>query len=256
MRTKIIAGNWKLHNSRNESLKLVNALRVKTSDVKKTRIIVCPTFTSLTSVSERLKDSPIKVGAQDMFWETRGAFTGEISADMLLDAGCEYVIIGHSERRQFFGETDDTVNKKVKAGLAGGLTVIVCVGESLNERETNKTFEVIQEQLFRGLDGVATSSFAAENIIIAYEPIWAIGTGKTASPGQAQEVHRFIRNELTKLFGQAVSQEIVIQYGGSVKPSNAKELLSQPDIDGALVGGASLNADDFAGIIHAAESIN
>jgi triosephosphate isomerase len=201
----------------------------------------------LPVVHDVLLESNIGLGAQNVFWEDSGAFTGEISAPILKDIGVQYVIIGHSERRQYFGETDETVNKRIKAALKHDLTPIVCVGEVLKERESNKTFDVIKKQCEGAFAGLTSEQM--EKLIIAYEPVWAIGTGKTATPAQAQEVHQFIRKLLTKLYGDNVAQTVRIQYGGSVKPENSAELMSQPDIDGALVGGASLKAESFIGII-------
>jgi triosephosphate isomerase (TIM) len=214
--------------------------------VKDADIAICATFTLLKPLADSLKESNIMVGAQDVFWEEKGAFTGEVAPNQLKDAGCACVVIGHSERRQFFGETDETVNKKTKAALKAGLLPIVAVGELLAQRENGTTFSVIEAQLHGGLAGLTADD--AKSITIAYEPVWAIGTGKTASPAQAQEVHAFIRGELRKLFG-AVAEEMRIQYGGSVKPDNVDELMAQPDIDGALVGGAALEAESFARIV-------
>ena len=249
MRRLIIAGNWKLNNSISEALDLVNCLKEKVYSVSEVDIVVCPVFTAVNPVAEALKGSNIRVGGQDIFWEDKGAFTGEVSGSFLKDAGADYVIIGHSERRQYFCETDEWVNKKLNAALRVGLKPIVCVGESLEERESDKTFAVIERQLKGGFEGISPKDM--KDCVIAYEPVWAIGTGKTASPEQAQEVHSFIREQIAVMFGKEISQELRIQYGGSVKPSNAEELLSQEDIDGALVGGASLRADDFARIIKA-----
>jgi len=247
MRKPIIAGNWKLNNTEKEAVELVTALRNDLADVDAVDIVVCPVFTALPVVQDILLESNIGLGAQNVYWEDSGAFTGEISAPLLKAAGVQYVIIGHSERRQYFGETDETVNKRIKAALAHGLTPIVCVGEVLQEREDNKTFEVVQRQCEGAFDGLSAAEI--EKLIIAYEPVWAIGTGKTATPDQAQEVHQFIRGLLAKLYDDNVAQTIRIQYGGSVKPENSAELMSQPDIDGALVGGASLKADSFVSII-------
>jgi len=253
MRNIVIAGNWKMHKSNKEAKELVEGLLCSTKNISKTKMIVCPPFTALSLISDLTKNSAIEVGAQNMYWESQGAFTGEISAEMIKSTGATYVIIGHSERRQFFGETDETVNKKLKAALHAGLKPIVCIGESLDEREAGVTNDVVGNQVEKGLVGIDAESM--NNIIIAYEPIWAIGTGKTATPEQAQDVHKFIRSILEKLYNKNVSDNFVIQYGGSVKPANAGELLSQPDIDGALVGGACLTADSFAGIIKAAEDL-
>jgi triosephosphate isomerase len=213
-------------------------------------MILCPPFTNLQAVGEEIKGSNIKLGAQNLYFEAKGAYTGEISADMIKSVGCEYVIIGHSERRSYFGETDESVNKKVKFALQNNLVPIVCVGESLEEREKGITFDIIGKQVKNGLANLNLEVLEQnKEIIIAYEPVWAIGTGKVASPAQAQEVHAFIRAELVKIFNAKKAEEIRIQYGGSVKPDNVKELMSQKDIDGALVGGASLKADSFCALL-------
>jgi triosephosphate isomerase len=247
VRKLIIAGNWKLNHTEKEAVELVTALRKDLIDVTTVDIVVCPTFTVLPVVHDVLLESNIALGAQNVFWEDSGAYTGEISAPLLKDIGVQYVIIGHSERRQYFGETDETVNKRIKAALKHGLTPIVCVGEVLKEREDGKTFKVIEKQCKGAFAGLTSEEI--EKIVIAYEPVWAIGTGKTATPGQAQEVHKFIRGLLAKFYNEDIAQAIRIQYGGSVKPENSAELMSQPDIDGALVGGASLKADSFTDII-------
>ncbi len=249
MRKTIIAGNWKMNKLINEARELVRALKPLVAGIDKGEIVVCPVYTALYVVAQELEDSNIKLGAQDCFWEEKGAYTGEVSPVMLKDVGAEFVIIGHSERRQYFCETDEWINKKTKKALEVGLRPIVCVGEKLEEREAGKTFEVVRTQLEGGLGDL--SSEQIKKVVIAYEPVWAIGTGKTATPQQAQEVHEFIRNWLAEKFGKDVAEEITIQYGGSVKPNNAKDLLSQKDIDGALVGGASLKAEDFAQIVKA-----
>jgi len=246
-RKTIIVGNWKLNHTSLEAINLVNGLKRQLYDVNDVDIVVCPVFTVLSEIHELLLESNIALGAQDLFWEDSGAFTGEVSAPMLKDAGAQYVIIGHSERRQFFGETNQTVNKKIKAALRSGLTPIVCVGESLQEREAGKTFDVVGGQCEESLTGFNAEEMA--KMIIAYEPVWAIGTGKTATSAQAQEVHQFIRKILIKLSNEKTAVGIRIQYGGSVKPENIAELISQPDIDGALVGGASLKEDSFAAIV-------
>ena len=247
MRKPIIAGNWKLNKSIKEAVDLVHEIKGQCAGMGAVDIVVCPVFTALIKVSEVLKGTNIGLGAQDLYWQDSGAFTGEVSAPLLKDAGCQHVIIGHSERRQFFGETNETVNHKVKAALAHGLTPIVCVGENLQERESGKTFDVVKDHVENSLKGFSAQE--VQKMVIAYEPVWAIGTGKTATPAQAQEVHGFIRKLLEKMHGKAVAESVRIQYGGSVKADNAKELISQPDIDGALVGGASLKADSFVGII-------
>lgn len=213
-------------------------------------IVIAPPFTSLAAVCSTVKDSPIKVAGQNIFWEKSGAYTGEISADMLGEIGCSHVIIGHSERRQFFGETDEMVNKKISAAFSAGLLPIVCVGETLEQREAGRAKDIIKGQIVNGFKGFDNS--AASKIIIAYEPIWAIGTGKTATSDEANEMHAYIRSLLTDLFGAALAKKINILYGGSVKPSNSNELLSKEDIDGVLVGGASLDADSFISIAKSA----
>jgi triosephosphate isomerase (TIM) len=254
MRKKVIAGNWKMYKSNSEAKELIEGLINNTKEIVKTKMIVCPPYTALSVVSELAGRSSLQVGAQNMYWEPQGAFTGEISTEMINSTGATYVIIGHSERRQFFGETDETVNKKLKAALQSGLNPIVCIGESLAERESGVTNDVVGNQVEKSMAGINAEDM--KKIILAYEPIWAIGTGKTATPQQAQDVHKFIRSVLVKLYNAEVADEIVIQYGGSVKPDNASELLSQPDIDGALVGGACLKADSFAAIISAAENLS
>ena len=251
MRKTVIAGNWKMNNDLKESEKLIVELKNLLQNEKPNcDIIVCPPFTSLSEASELVKGTMIKLGAQNMHFEDNGAFTGEVSASMLRSAGCEYVILGHSERRHIFGETDEVINKKIKKALAAGLKPIFCIGELLEERENGTTNDVVKRQVLKGLDGIFADDM--KNIIVAYEPVWAIGTGKTASPAQAQEVHEFIRDLIEIDYSLEVANDLVIQYGGSVKPDNAKELLSQKDIDGALVGGACLKADSFIGIIKGA----
>ncbi len=247
MRKKIIAGNWKMNKTSYEAIELATLLKRELIDVDGATIIVCPPFTALADVRDVLTETNIEVGAQNMHWEESGAFTGEISAPMLKDIGVRYVIIGHSERRQFFGETNESVNKKTKTALKWELTPIVCVGENLNERETEKTFNVIKKQCEESLHGISAEDM--EKIVLAYEPVWAIGTGKNATPQQAQEVHKFIRDLLTKFYDDDVAQTVCIQYGGSVKPENIAELTDQPDIDGALVGGASLKHDSFVKLV-------
>jgi triosephosphate isomerase len=253
MRTKVIAGNWKMHKSNTEASALAEAIMNKTSGIKKTKIIVCPPATALVEVVGILKETPIGIGAQNMHWEKKGAFTGEISADMIKSTGASYVIIGHSERRQFFAETDETVNKKLLAALSANLNPIVCIGETLEQRESGITKKVVGQQLDGALKGLSSVQLAP--VILAYEPVWAIGTGKTATPDQAQEVHAYIRSKIQEMFDRPTSESMVIQYGGSVKPDNAYELLQQPDIDGALVGGACLESESFAQIIESAEKL-
>lgn len=247
MRVPYVAGNWKMNTSEAEAQSLINALKSQIADVTDIDVAVAPPFVYLHKAVYSAKDSAIKVGAQNCYFESKGAFTGEVAPEMLKDIGCDFVIIGHSERRHILGETDEIINKKVKKALDVDLEVILCVGELLEEREAEKTEDVVKEQLVGGLIDISTDDMA--QITIAYEPVWAIGTGKTATPDQAQDVHAFIRGWLKDNYNEAVADSVRIQYGGSVKPENAAELMSQPDIDGALVGGASLNADSFAAII-------
>ena len=247
MRRPIIAGNWKLNKSNFEAIDLVTLLKRDLNDVNDVDIVVCPPFTALSDVKDVLTDSNIMLGAQNLYWEDAGAFTGEISASMLKEVGAQFVIIGHSERRQYFAETNDSVNKRIKAALKWNLTPIVCVGENLHERENNRTFDVVRDHCEGAFDGFSEEEI--EKIIIAYEPVWAIGTGKTATPQQAQEVHRFIRELLMRMYNEELARDIRIQYGGSVKPENITELMAQPDIDGALVGGASLSHESFVKIV-------
>jgi triosephosphate isomerase len=249
-RRPIVAGNWKMNKTTAEANALVRELRGLVSMVReKVEVVVAPPFTALSPVAKACEDSNIRLAGQNCHWENSGAFTGEVSAPMLKEVGCHYVILGHSERRQFFGETDETVNKRVQAALASGLVPMVCVGETLQEREAGRTMEVVSRQVRGGLAGFSNEQVA--NFVLAYEPVWAIGTGKTATSAQAQEVHAHIREQLVQLFDRATAEKVRIQYGGSVKPENAAELLGQKDIDGALVGGASLKAHDFAGIVKA-----
>ena len=250
MRKKVIAGNWKMNNDISESQNLVSGILSGLGNDTKCDVIVCPPFTSLSEVNTLIKNTQVKLGAQNMHYEESGAFTGEISNSMLKSVGCEYVIIGHSERRTIFGENDEMINKKIKKALESGLKVIFCIGETLEQREEGITNELVKKQIVNGLVNVASQDLS--NIIIAYEPIWAIGTGKTASPEQAQEVHSFIRGLIEQFYSKESAENIVIQYGGSVKPENAASLLIQPDIDGALVGGACLKADSFLSIIASA----
>ncbi|OGU62781.1 MAG: triose-phosphate isomerase [Ignavibacteria bacterium RBG_13_36_8] len=248
MRRKVIAGNWKMNKNLSESVSLISEIVNKIKKIKtKVDIIICPPFTSLDTAGELIKNSSIKLGAQNMHSEDSGAYTGEISAAMLKSIGCEYVILGHSERRTIFHENDEMINKKMKKALENNLKPIFCIGESLEEREKGITFDIIKEQLERGLTGINNTNL--ENIIIAYEPVWAIGTGKTATPSQAQEVHEFIRKCAKENLSNSSAENLIIQYGGSVKPENSAELLNQPDIDGALIGGACLIADSFVKII-------
>lgn len=247
MRTPIIVGNWKMHKTVEEALELVNGLKGRVKDAK-CQVVVCPSFVCLPAVVDAVKGTNIEVGAQNMHFEEQGAFTGEVSPLMLKSLGVKYVIIGHSERRQYFAETDETVNKKIHTAFKHGLLPILCVGETLEEREAGKTYEKVGTQVKKDLDGL-TKEQAAE-IVIAYEPIWAIGTGKTATSEDANEVIKFIRKTAAEMFGSDTADKIRIQYGGSVKPSTIKEQMAQSDIDGALVGGASLKAEDFAAIVN------
>jgi len=247
MRRPIMTGNWKMFNTISEAEALVNELKELVADANGTEVVVCPTYVCLTKVNDCIAGSNIALGAQNAYFEETGAYTGEISVDMLASAGVQYVILGHSERRALFDETDEMINKKLRKVLSKNLTPILCVGEVLEEREKGVTHDVVCAQLEGALAGLGVEDVA--RIVIAYEPVWAIGTGKTATPDQAQEVHALIREELTKKYNRQVAQQIRIQYGGSVKPSNVDELMRQPDIDGALVGGASLKAADFARIV-------
>lgn len=247
MRKPIIAGNWKMHNTIAEGKALVKELAALVKDVKDVEIVVCPTATALSSIAEAVKGTNLHVGAQNMHWEAKGAFTGEIAACMLQEIGVEYVIIGHSERREYFGETDETVNKRSKAVLAAGMTPIICCGESLETREAGNYKEFVCDQIKKALDGMSKEDVA--KVVIAYEPIWAIGTGKTATSDQANEVCAIIRTKIAELFDQSTAEQVRIQYGGSVKPANATEIMGKSDVDGALVGGASLKAVDFSQIV-------
>ncbi|MGC8658927.1 MAG: triose-phosphate isomerase [Desulfomonilaceae bacterium] len=247
-RKPIVAGNWKMHNNSVETRSLIQKIIQNSQElVKDCEIIIAPPFTSIACAVEEAKKSSIKIGGQNMFWEDKGAFTGEVSGPMLKEIGCSHVIIGHSERRQFFGETDETVNMKIKSAIRNELTPIFCLGETLNEREAGATLDILRKQLLQGLRDVVPANPA--EFIMAYEPVWAIGTGKTATPDQAQEVHAFLRSELTQLMGENFAQRTRILYGGSVKPQNARDLFERADIDGGLIGGASLKAEDFVGII-------
>lgn len=249
MRTKIIAGNWKMNMTATQAAVLVAGIRKELgAGPWPVDVVVCPPFTALKATADALAGSRIALGAQNMHWEASGAFTGEVSAVMLKDLGVTHVILGHSERRMYFGETDETVNRKTKAALAAGLTPIICVGETLQERETNRMTQVVTAQVLGSLAGLGID---LKKVVIAYEPVWAIGTGKTATSAQAQEVHALIRKVLAQLADAATAASVRIQYGGSMKADNAGELLRQPDIDGGLIGGAALKADAFAAIIKA-----
>lgn len=250
MRTPIVVANWKLNKTVGEAVGFTSSLKGMVSDIDDVQVVLAPAFTALNAVASTLSGSNIRLSAQDVFWEDNGAFTGEISPAMLKDVGCEYVIIGHSERRQNFGETNDSVNKKVKAALSYELIPILCVGESLEDREAGRTESVIDDHVRNGIAGI--SSEAMLSTVIAYEPVWAIGTGVTATPDQAQLSHQFIRSLLSELYSVDLADGIRIQYGGSVKPENTSELMAQPDVDGALVGGASLEVESFAQIVKSA----
>lgn len=236
-----------MYKTVSEAVELVEGLKNELKDQRAVDVVVCPPFTAISRVADLLKGSDIKFGAQDLFWEEEGAYTGEIAPRMLKDLGCQFCIIGHSERRIYFGETNDAVNKKVKAALKHGLTPIMCIGERLEERDSGKTFNVVSDHVEGGLKGLTGEEVS--KIIIAYEPVWAIGTGRNATPEQAQEVHKFIRELLKKAYGENVSSKVRIQYGGSVKPDNIRAIIGGEDIDGALVGGASLKVKDFAEIV-------
>ncbi len=245
MRTPIIAGNWKMYKTARQAVEMITNLRDLVQDVADVEVVVCPPFTALQAAVEAAKGSRIAVGAQDCSWEKEGAFTGEVAVPMIADLGCSHVIVGHSERRQYFGETDATVGKKVGAVLAQGLSCIACVGETLAEREAGQTLAILERQVKDGL----ARHLASAKLVVAYEPVWAIGTGRTATPAQAQEVHAFIRQQVSRLGGPAAAEGLRILYGGSVKPDNVAALMSQPDVDGGLVGGASLEAASFAKIV-------
>jgi len=246
-RRPLIAGNWKMYKTSDEAAETAKQLVRNIGEVTDVDIMIAPTFISLAAVYAAIKNSPVALGAQNVYWEDEGAYTGEISAPMLKSAGCRYCIIGHSERRQYFGETDETVNKKIKASIKAGLQPVFCVGETEKERESGKTLSILDKQIKKGLERLVSEQL--DLLVIAYEPVWAIGTGKTATAGLAQEVHQFIRSLVKDNFGQALSDSVRILYGGSVKPDNIASLMSMPDIDGALVGGASLGAESFSKII-------
>lgn len=250
MRTPLVAGNWKMFKLIAEAVDTVTALKPLVADAAGVDIVVCPTFTALHAAGQALAGSNIALGAQNCYPKESGAFTGEISPQMLLDAGCAWTIIGHSERRQYFREDDAFLNEKLHYALAQGLKVMFCIGETLEERQGGAMNAVLERQVSKGLAGLTEAGFA--NIAIAYEPVWAIGTGVTATPEQAEEAHAFVRGIVTQQFGQAVADAVRIQYGGSVKPDNAAELITKPNVDGFLVGGAALKADSFAAIVNAA----
>ena len=246
-RTPLIAGNWKMHKTGSEAAEDAGKLKALVSRASGVEVMIAPTYTALFQVARAIEGSPIALGAQNLYWESQGAFTGEISAEMLADAGCSQVIIGHSERRQFFGETDETVNRKIKAAAAAGLLPVFCIGETEAQRESGETFSVLDKQV---RDGLKDLSFDEPvGLVVAYEPVWAIGTGKTATREQAQEAHAYIRSLLEKLFGKPVADAVRILYGGSVKPDNVMALMEMPDVDGALVGGASLDPETFSKLV-------
>jgi len=247
-RKKIIAANWKMYKNPQQSREFMEAFVPLVASHNRDEIVLCPPFVDIAAVAEKAAGTNIEVGAQNLYWEKEGAFTAEISAEMLLGAGCRWVILGHSERRQYFGETDDTVNRRLKVALEAGLAAIVCVGEVREEREAGITGDVLRRQCTRAFHGI--SARKAARMVIAYEPVWAIGTGLTATPEMAVEAHQLIRQEASNVLGEEYARQLRILYGGSVKPENANALLSQPEIDGALVGGASLNPESFSKIVH------
>lgn len=247
MRVPFIVANWKMYKTVAEAVKYVKELRALVKDLDGVEIVLAPPFTALHAAAEAARNSTVGIAGQDLYWEREGAFTGEISGGMIRDAGAEYVVIGHSERRTLFGESDATVNRKVTAAFAAGLCPIACIGETLDQRERQETFAVLDRQITQGLDGVTSEQIA--QLVIAYEPVWAIGTGRNATPAQAAEAHGHIRSRLRQWFGQNAAELCHVIYGGSVKPDNARDLMSQPDVDGALVGGASLDVRSFLDII-------
>lgn len=253
MRTPLIAGNWKMYKTPREAVSFVEELKTAVDGVEGVDVLLCPAFPALVPVAEALSGSEIRLGAQNMYWETEGAYTGEISPGMIKEAGCTYVIIGHSERRQYFGETDEMVARKARAALDAGLVPIICVGETIDQRQAGRTGEVIERQVRGCLQGLQADEVGG--LVVAYEPVWAIGTGLTASPEDAQEVNALIRRLVEGLYNAETAQAARIQYGGSVKPGNAATLMAQPDIDGALIGGASLKVADFVGIIKATQEV-
>jgi triosephosphate isomerase len=247
MRIPFIAGNWKMYKTVADAVKYVKEFRVMVKDISDVEIVLAPTFTALHAAAEAARNSNVGISAQDLFWEREGAFTGEVSGAMIREAGAEYVIIGHSERRTHFGETDATVNRRTAAAFAASLTPIVCIGETLDQRERNETFEVLDRQVKEGLAGVTGEQLG--QLVIAYEPVWAIGTGRNATPAQAAEAHGHIRKRLRQWFGAEAADACHVIYGGSVKPDNIRDLVAQPDVDGALVGGASLDVKGFFDIV-------
>ena len=247
MRIPFIAGNWKMYKTVAESVVFVKELRTAVKDVDRVEIVLAPAFTALHAVAEAARNTNVGVAAQDLYWEREGAFTGEVSAEMVKEAGAQYAIVGHSERRRLFGETDATVNRKAMAALGAGLTPIVCIGETLDERERDETLAVLDRQIKDGLDQMSAEQVA--DIVVAYEPVWAIGTGRTATASQAGEAHAHIRKRLRQWFGADAAEKCHIIYGGSVKPDNIRELIAEEDVDGALIGGASLDVRSFADIV-------
>ncbi len=251
----LIAGNWKMNGGPYQAAELLDGLKEKKKNISEdVDVVVCPPFVSLGMAVQHLHNSDIQVGAQDLYFENNGAYTGEISAAMLVESGCNYVIIGHSERRRYFAETDDLVNKKAKKAITEKIIPIVCVGESLDERKNNTHFNIVSDQVKKALKDISDTEIL--DVVIAYEPIWAIGTGETATPAQAQQMHVHIRSRLAELYDDETASAIGIIYGGSMKPANAEELLTQPDVDGGLIGGASLEAESFAELITIAENIS
>ncbi len=249
MRKKIVAGNWKMNKTAAGAAELAAGVKAALGVFDAVECVLCPPFTSLAAVAGVVRGTPIGLGAQNVHGEKAGAFTGEVAADMLVEAGCTHVLVGHSERRQYFGETDEGVNRRMRAAVAAGLTAVVCVGETLAEREAGDTMAVVGRQVKAGLAGLGAGDWA--RVVVAYEPVWAIGTGRTATSAQAQEVHAFIRGRVAELAGPDTAAAVRIAYGGSMKPANARELMSQPDIDGGLIGGASLEAGSFVEIVKA-----
>jgi len=246
-RIPLIAGNWKMHKTGTQAAAAAGQLKDRVASASDVEVMIAPTFTALYQVAQMLKGSNIALAAQNLHWETQGAFTGEISTEMLVDAGCSQVIIGHSERRQLFGETDETVNRKIHAAASAGLLPVFCIGETEAQREAGETFSVLDKQVRDGLKGFVFNG--STSLVVAYEPVWAIGTGKTATREQAQEAHAYIRSLLKTLFGETVAETVRILYGGSVKPDNVKALMAMPDVDGALVGGASLDPETFSKLV-------
>jgi triosephosphate isomerase len=246
-RTPLIAGNWKMYKTCDQAVETARSIKDLVAGATGVDIMIAPPFTALALVAQEIKDSNIGLGAQNLHWEAEGAYTGEIAADMIVSSGCRYVIIGHSERRQYFGETDQTVNRKVRAAIDAGLTPVMCIGETEAQREAGETFSVLDKQVKNGLESFVLDDL--QTLVIAYEPVWAIGTGKTATTEQAQEVHAHVRQWFNKQFNDAFAQGLRILYGGSVKPSNVKDLMAMPDLDGALVGGASLDPQSFSQLV-------